>query len=72
MGLKGCCVTTSSVILGSYLMLMGLIYCICKNETEDNNSKYPSSAYYVPGRCKIFHPFQLIIITAPCGKMRDW
>lgn len=40
MGLKGGCVTTSSVTLASYLMLMGLSYFIFKNVTDDNNSKH--------------------------------
>jgi len=42
--LKDGCITTSSVTLGSYLMLMGLSYFIYKNEIDDNNSIHLLSA----------------------------
>lgn len=66
-GLKGGFVI-HYVALGSLLMVPALSYFICKNEVDDNNSKHSLSAYYAPGRCKILHPFQLIILTPQMGK----
>lgn len=46
-------------------MLVGHSYFICKNEIDDRNSKHPLNAWYVSGRYKTLHPFQLTILTVP-------